>query len=389
MKKRRRQKKKIVILGAGFAGLYAGLKFKEAKLLLEDYEIIIIDENSRFLFTPLLVYALREKMNRSLIKKPLNEFFPNFKVIQSKIIKSDLEKKVLFSKERKYNFDYLITSTGSKTNYFDVKGAEKNAFGLKFFDDLEKLNKKIAKIEKTRKFQRIVIVGGGPSGVETALELQNRIIRKKNKKDFEIVIIDKNKRPLNNFSKYLSQKAKGALKKKAIRFMGGEEIKEAGADFIKFNSNKKLKCTLTVWTAGVKPELFKVKNNKNSASKRGFKQDKYLRLKGYSNIFVAGDAAFGINPKTKNPYPKLAQLAVKQGKAAAKNILRLIHKKKLKRFSFKQLGMIVPLGRNRAAAEIFGFKFNGFLASLIWKFVYCFKFPGIKRKVKLIKYLFF
>jgi NADH dehydrogenase len=382
------RKNKIFILGAGFAGLYSALTLKKNQRFLKDFEIVIIDKESHFLFTPLMVNVLSKKLDKALVKEDLAYFFSNIKILAKDITKIDFKKQVLISKEKSFKYDYLIIATGAKTNYFNIKGAKENSRAIKFFKHLGEIEKAIKKIETSQKFKRIVIAGGGPTGVETALELSDRLKEKQEKKLLEILIIDKNKKPLAQMPEFLIKKAQEVFLKNKIKFIGNKEITAVYKNYLLLALKEKIKHSLLIWSGGVKPNLMETisnNNHKNIDPKKGFLQEKNLLLKGEKSVFVIGDCAFSINSLTQEPYPKLAQSAVKQGKLAAKNLLRLIQNRPLKNFKFKKKGLIVPLGKNNAAAQIFGINFNGPLAKLLWKIVYILNFPSYRKKFSLVK----
>ncbi|MBD3244403.1 MAG: hypothetical protein GF335_00210 [Candidatus Moranbacteria bacterium] len=349
----------------------------------------MINDKEYFLFTPLLVYLFREKKNKNLIKQDLKNIFADFKIFKEKINKIDFNKKQLYGDKRCFSYDYLLIATGAKTNFLGIRGAKDHAFGLKSLQDFERIDKRIKRIKTSKEKNAIVIAGGGPTGVETAIEISQTLKMQIDQGKIKILVVDKNQKPLNNMDKYLSKKAQDTLRQNKIKFLKNKKIVEVGKNFLKFNNGKQIESDLIIWTIGVKPKVLNNSGNQNIDLKKGFLQNQNLLLKGEDRVFVAGDAAFAINPKTSKPYPSLAQLAKKQGSFAAKNMIRLVNNKFLKEFNFNQKGLIIPLGNKKAAAKIFGLKVNGRLAAILWKWVYVLNFPTLRKKIKLIKKLFF
>ncbi|MGC8776207.1 MAG: NAD(P)/FAD-dependent oxidoreductase, partial [Minisyncoccia bacterium] len=201
--------KKIVILGGGFGGVYA-LKnllknFKNEK----EIELILVNEKNYFLFTPLLHEAATGGVSLSNIIEPLREVFKcrNLQFIQSKVLKINLDKNKVLLKCGEINYDYLIIALGSKTNFYDVFGAEKYTFTLKTINDAIKLKNHFIHLFEKAVFQKeninelltFVIVGGGPTGIELAAEMKDLFFETFKKiypqeiiKQVKIIIIDRN-----------------------------------------------------------------------------------------------------------------------------------------------------------------------------------------------------
>lgn len=301
---------RIVVLGAGFAGLRC------AEVLEKFFpgQVTLIDKNDYHLYTPLL-YELDE----AKVKLPIRT--------KANFLKQEV------GDWRQLDYDYLVLATGAEVNYCGIPGLEKNALAFKTLRDIQKL-KEIPAGE-------ILIIGGGATGAELAAELAIKLIGEK------ITIIDAASNILTNLSEKLRKKAEKRLKSLGIEIMCGRRLKEVKDKTVFFDNGEAMAFNNLIWTGGVKLGQYKV--------------DEFLQVVGENNVFAVGDCA--------SANPGLIRPGLWQAELAAKNIKRSIEGKKLASYAPKTLGVVVPLGGCYALAEIGIIKLAGLSAWLIKKII--------------------
>jgi len=291
------------------------------------------------------------------------------------------------------SYDYLVIALGSKTNFYNIPGAEENSFTLKSLDDAIRLRNhfihmfEIASKDKDEGFLTFVIVGGGATGVELAAEMSDYFYKTFSKfypkeiiSKVKIILIEKGNELIPQFSPKLRKIALEVLKKKNIEVILEKGVKEVGKDFIKLDDETIIKTKTVIWTAGVEPNLPEIIGNVEKDSKGRLIVNEYLQVKNYDNVFSIGDVCCFI--QNQKPLPQLAQVAVRQAKTVAKNILNLIKNKPLEKFVYRHQGDLISLGRFFAIGEIKNFTFSGFFAWILWRVVYLSKLISNKDKVK-------
>ncbi len=392
---------KIVILGGGFGGVYTLKylhKFFHTRGLTRinvDVKLILVNKKNYFLFTPLLHEFATGSVSLENLVEPIREIIKccDYEFIHGEVKRIDLEKKIIELNENKLDYDYLVIALGSKTNFYNIPGAEENSFTLKSLDDAIRLRNhfihmfEIASKDKDEVLLTFVIVGGGATGVELAGEMSDYFYKTFSKfypkeiiSKVKIILIERGNELIPQFSPKLRKIAFEVLKKKNVEVILGKGVKEVGKDFIKLDDETIIKTKTVIWTAGVEPNLPEIIGNVEKDSKRRLIVNEYLQVKNYDNVFALGDVCSFI--QNQKPLPQLAQVAVRQAKAVAKNIFNLIQNKPLEKFVYRHQGDLISLGRFFAIGEIKNFTFSGFFAWILWRGVYLSKLISNKDKIK-------
>ncbi len=371
--------KKVLILGGGFAGVAAAHAL--IKHNSRDYQVTIIDSRAFHLFTPSLYEAATSETPLKNIAIPFAEIFGNsVEIIKGKVeIIDPQNREVATADGQKFNYDYLVLALGSETAFYGIAGLKEHAIPLKSVEDAVKIKDKIkdtccAQGECRRKVQ-VVIGGGGFSGTELAAELltyKDRLAKQHHlERDcLEVSIIQGSDRLLNELDSHVSNIAQKRMNNPQVHFCFGGHIKEVTGEQVLTDDGKSYPYDILIWTGGIKSNEL-LEKNKFAVNKRGqVPVDQYLRVKGYENIFAAGDNSEYLDSGEKAA-PTVAQVAEEEGTAVGENIRRLINGSNLEPYKYRHFGYIVPLHGRYAAAELMGsLHIDGFLGWIMQQVVF-------------------
>lgn len=395
--------KKIVIVGAGFAGAYVYQYLHQIFHKNKNIELIMVNQRNYFLFTPLLHEAATGLQNPTNVAEPLHKVLcclSDLHLTQAK--KINAKKQILETKNGNIKYDYLVLALGSKTAYYGIPGAREHSLDIKTIADAKKIKNKFidnfkSATDTTDKKQRaqllnFVIVGGGPTGVELAAETHEfvhdtlcHMFKHEKLHDYvRITLVDSNNDLLHQFPLSMRQSALKALQKKNIKILLGNSVNRVTEKNIKLDNGKILATNTVIWAAGVEPQEIDF-DQKIEKNKRGqLRVNEFLQVIDHKNIFALGDMAEIIDPVTGAPTPAKAQAAVREARVAAYNIFRLIKKRKPKAFYYHHIGDLISLGRWRATGHIKGIGFSGRLTWLLWRLVYLSKLLSWQKKIKVL-----
>jgi len=387
-------KKKIVIIGAGFAGLNAAKTLSKNK----EIEIVIIDRKNHHLFQPLLYQVATAGLNEADIAYPIRSIFSrkkNITVLKDVVVDFDLENRHVITKSDKIKYDYLIIAAGAEENYFGNTQWKNYAPTIKTLKDAQILRNKIlnafemaekAKSEnEKKKFLTFIIIGGGPTGVELAGAIgeMTRITLAKDFRNIDprlsrIILIEAGKRILPSFDEKLSTKATRDLESLGVQVWTNSlvtEINEKGVNI----GNEFIEAATVIWAAGIKANKLsqKIPGEKDKSGRIKVNAD--LSLPNYPEIFICGDITNFEQNGT--PLPGIAPVAMQQGKHAAKQILNDLKNKKREPFKYFDKGQLATIGKSKAIAEIKNIKLSGFIAWFTWIFVHILYLTGFKNRL--------
>ena len=376
------QKKKIVIIGGGFAGLTLAKKLKNT-----DYQITLIDKSNHHLFQPLLYQVAAAALSPGDIAVPIRSEFsnqPNIKIILGEVTKIDRTQKRVFVSQDVYEYDFLVVAAGNRHSYFGNDNWEKFAPGLKTVSDALKIRERMllafekAELTKTenekQKEMTFVIVGGGPTGVEVAgafaeiaKETLLKDFRNINTADTRIILVEGADRILQTFDKKLSNKARKSLENLGVEVRVNSMVKEVNEKGV-IIGEELIEASNIIWAAGnkVAPVVATLDAETNRAGQVIVESD--CTIPGDPNVFVIGDAALFL--EDGKPLPGVAPVAMQQGKYVAKILKKRIPKKMRKPFKYFDKGNLATIGRAKAILQIGDIKISGFVAWLVWAFVH-------------------
>ncbi len=386
-------KHRVLILGGGFAGLYAAQALKHAPA-----DVTLLDRRNFHLFQPLLYQVATGSLSPGEIAAPLRGILSkqkNTRVLLGEATDIDpVAKQVTLKDGAAIAYDSLIVATGSQSTFFGHDEWKSWAPPLKSVEDATTIRHKLllafeaaertADPDERRAWLTFVIVGAGATGVELAGAL-GEIARHTLKNDFRsihpadarILVLDTAPRVLASYPADLSYKAERALLKLGARVRTGVMVTcvdGSGVTIRTSNGSEHIASRTVIWAAGVAISDF----GKQLAKRTSAPTDKGGRIKvtpdltvpNFPDIFVTGDLAFVLRPDGK-PLPGVAQVAMQGGAYAAKTIAkRLSGERDIKPFHYFDKGDLAVIGRAAAVADVFGVHLSGFLAWLVWLFIH-------------------
>jgi NADH dehydrogenase len=397
-----KHKKRIVILGGGFGGLYTykGLyKYFDKN----EIDITIVNRTNYFLFTPLLHEVATGSLSDQQVVESIRQIIykTNDHLHIAELVSIDCDNQIVKTTIGELPYDVLVIALGATTNFFNAPGAEKYCMVLKDLGDAIKIkNLLIDTFEKASEIKNekdrrhalsFAVVGGGPTGVELISEMAELCLDTFDRyyhdlidpEDISLYLINRDVNVLSPFHEDLRKKALSSLRESGVKVMLNTGVKEVQKDKIIFTNDSVLPINHVIWTAGVKPNTPKFIHPIALDNWGRIVVNSSLQMPDHPNVFAIGDIASLAGPDGK-PLPMLAQVAVKQGLLTGHNIKKLIHSKKLLSFSYKSKGTLASVGQWKAVADIYGMRFSGPFAWFLWRTVYLFKFFSHSKKIKII-----
>lgn len=390
------EKKRVVIAGGGFAGLSLA-----RSLVKSDYQVVLIDKNNYHQFQPLFYQVAMAGLEPSSIVFPLRKLFQKqkeFYIRVTEITDVEPENKRIVTPLGIVNYDYLVIAIGADTNFFGNEDIAEKAIPMKSVSEALFLrNKILSDYEKAlsitdykerQGFIDIVIVGGGPTGVEVAgalAEMRKDVLPKDypelNYKEVDIYLIQSSSSLLKGMSKQASEKALEFLTKLGVKVKLNSRVVDFDGNFVHMDNGSVIPARKVIWAAGIKSNTLNGLPQDCYTYGNRFKVNSFNQIEGFENIFALGDIAYMTEDAYQEGHPQVAQVAIQQGRCLGRNLKRLAMEKPMKTFKYKDLGTMATIGRNRAVVDLPGFKSQGAFAWLIWLFVHLFNILGVKNRL--------
>lgn len=389
--------KHIIILGGGFAGLWAAKEFGKK----DGYQVTVIDRNNYHLFQPLLYQVASAGLEPEQISYPLRGTFRkmlNVEFRMAEVTGLDMERKVLLSDVGPIHYDGLIIALGSVTSYFGVPGAEEFAFSLKNAEEAVDIRNHILSCFEYAQYEpdpaireqllTFTVVGGGPTGVEYAgalAELVHTSLRRDfrglNKEDVKIKLIEGEDGPLNGYPDKLRHYAKNKLEKLGVHGCYKQHVVQVEADKVTLKSGETISTRTVLWTAGIRGNKVAEKMGLPLGRANRIVTKPELNLTEHPEVFVAGDIAMPMDGEKMLSGPTVAPNAIQQGVLAAKNLMNLFEGKELTPFAYFDKGSLATIGRSSAVVHLGKLKITGFFAWVTWLIIHLLYLIGFRNRV--------
>ena len=390
-----KQNPHIVIIGAGFAGLETARGLADAPV-----RITLIDKNNHHLFQPLLYQVAIAGLLPSQVAYPVRTIFrkqKNLAFQMGEVTEIDLEEKFVKLDGSAIAYDYLVIAAGARTNFFGFETLEKHGLQLKDIETAVNTRNHLLSMfenasheadpDKRKTMLTFVIVGGGPTGVETAgalAELISHVMRKDyprlDLKEAKVILLEAGPHLIASYPDELRQATLRLLKNKKVDVRLNTKMLDFNGQRVMLGDGSSIETQTLIWTAGAKAAEIVDALPAEKASMGRVRIEPTLSLPRFPEVLVVGDAAFLTNGNGQ-PLPMLSTVAIQQGHAAAKNIRLMMEGKEPKAFHYKYPGLLATVGRNAAVARIFGFSCSGFIAWVIWVFLHIYRIIGFRNRI--------
>jgi NADH dehydrogenase len=389
---------KLIILGGGFGGL------RLANLLSnkEGIDITLIDRFNYHQFQPLFYQVATAGLDASNISFPLRKAFQkskNVRIRMAEVERIDTIAKHVITNEDTYTYDYLVIATGASTNFFGNKNLEEHAFPMKstvealqlrhklihnFEDALHADNK-----DELQRLMNVVVVGGGPTGVELSgaiAEMKKYVLPKDYPElDFSmmnIYLLEGTGKTLAAMSEQSSADSLNYLQRLGVTVMTNSLLQDYDGKNVTLKDGTTIPSTLVIWAAGIKGNIPAGIDPSLIARGNRIKVDEFNFVQGLNNVFAIGDIAYMEEEHFPNGHPQVAPVAIQQATLLAANLLNLRQGKIAKAFRYKDKGAMATVGRNLAVVDVPKPKlhFGGFFAWLIWMGLHLMLILGVKNR---------
>jgi NADH dehydrogenase len=391
---------RVLVLGGGFGGIGAAQKLKKS-----DVDLVLVDKNDYHTFQPLLYQVATGLLEQPAVGHPIRDLVhgqDNARMHQDRVTAVDLDAgEVQFAELKPLSYDYLVFGLGAEVNFFGVEGAADHAFPLYTLSDAVRLkNHVLRQWEAADKDQaliedgalNIVVVGGGPTGVETAgalAELYTGVFRK----DYpdvpedaaRITLVEAGPEIFSMFKPDIRNYAVEALTKRGVEVTTGEVVESVTPLRVKLKSGKELKAHTLVWGAGLQGNALVQSLGLELERGNRIAVDGELRMPSHPEVFAVGDVAAITDTKTQQVLPQLGSVALQSGEHAGETIARLVEGKEPEPFKYRDKGTMATIGRGSAVVQMMGGRtMKGKSAQLAWGTVHLALLPTNEDRAKAV-----
>ncbi len=397
-------KTRVLILGGGFGGIYAALEFEKLLRRRSDIEVTLVSRDNFFLFTPMLHEIAASDIEMNAIVNPIRKMLKRVGSMIGSVERVDLEAKQItvshgFDQHAHVlSYDHLILALGCGTNFFNLPGIESCALTFKSLSDAVELRTRlISLIEEAssectaaqrQPLLTVVVAGGGFAGVETIGAINDfihqalRFYPNLRSANVRTVLVTPDELILPELGPTLGAYAQRKLLSRGIEIVTHTRVKSATNERIELTNGTTIPSNTLIWTAGTAAHPLLA--DLPLPSERGrIKVDEYFQVSGATHLWAVGDCALVPNRRTGGFHPPTAQHAIREGRAAARNVCAEIGGGRKRPFGFSPPGRLAAIGRRTGVANIFGFNFSGFFAWWLWRAVYLSKLPRLEKKVRV------
>lgn len=389
------ERKKIIVVGGGFAGLQFIRHLDE-----EMFEVLLIDKQNHHQFQPLFYQVATSQIEPSSISFPLRKIFHNRKNIQirlAEVLGVNCAENKLETSIGTFPFDLLVIATGGKTNFFGNKKIEENAYALKTtYDAIEIRNNILLNFEKILSageeekeyLMNIVIVGAGPTGVELSgsfAEIKTNVLPKDyphiDFRNLKIILLEGSSSTLNSMSDLAKRSSEKYLREMGVEIRTNVFVRDYDGRTVLLNTGDTIKSRSVIWTAGITGNKIEGLHPGVVLPNGRIKVDRYNLVEGYSNIFAIGDIAYMETPLYPKGHPQVANVAIHQARRLAWNLKATLKGRKQKPYEYVNFGSMATIGTNKAVVDLPFIQFKGYFAWFVWMFLHLMLILSVRNKL--------
>lgn len=393
------KQKRVVIVGAGFAGL------KLARMLpAQHFQVVLLDRNNYHQFQPLLYQVATAGLEPSSISFPLRKIFQKssnvfLRVAEAREVLSDTRE--IDTCIGRISYDYLVLAHGAETNFFGNSNLQHHGYPMKSVSDALLIRNTLlqnyehaltTKNEGERNaLLNVVIVGGGPTGVELAgavAEMKNKLLPKDYPEiDFgsmKIYLLEAGRKLLGGLSNTSSDKVRKYLEELGVEVKTDTAVKDYDGQAVSLENGVTIQSRCLIWAAGVKGVAMSGIPKQSILPNNRILVDDYNRVRDMEGVFAIGDIAAMAAMEYQKGHPQVAPVAIQQATLLARNLRNCVLNKPLRPFIYEDKGSMATVGRNLAVAEMGRIRLSGFIAWVAWMLVHLMSVIGLKNRVFIL-----
>ena len=397
-------RQRIVILGGGFAGVYAALNLEKTLARDPDIEIVLVSRENFLLFTPMLHEVATGELAPADIVTVLRKLLRRVDLFLGDVESIDLAGRTVRVShgeghhDHELPFDHLVLALGASTNFFGLPGVQERALTMKSLEDARRLHNHILSNLEAANFEccadrrqallTVVVAGAGFAGVETIGGL-NDFVREALKyyphlrEDMlRFVLVNAGPAVLPELSPKLGAYAQKKLARRKIEIVLNTRVESVSDQGVKLSNGSTIQTNTLIWTGGNAPHPLLTTLPCQKERGRPLVNE-FLEVPEWPGVWAVGDCAAIRDPRTAKLYPPTAQHALRQGKVLARNLRAAIGGGTKKPFVYSMLGQLAAIGKRTGVANILGLNFSGFPAWFLWRTIYLSKLPRLEKKVRV------
>jgi NADH dehydrogenase len=395
------EKPKVIIIGAGFGGLFAA-----RQLAGQQVEVLLIDRQNYHTFTPLIYQVATCALDPSEVAYPVRSIFyteDNIRFLLGTVTAIDPQSRQVRVQvnghSRQEAYDYLIVAAGSSPSYFGRDEFREHSFEMRTLSDSVKLRNHILRLFEKAAWESdysqrdalttLVVVGGGPTGLETAgaiYELYNHVLRKEYKAQHlraRVILVERMGHLLNAYPDHLREAALEQLKSLGVEVMLGRALAEVAEDHISLDDGTRIPTHTLIWSAGIKGSPIAGLLGVDLRPNGTIPVKPSLEVTGLERIYAVGDISYLPNAEGQ-AHAQVIPVAIQQGGLAAKNILAAIAGQEATEFNYKDRGSMATIGRRRAVVWLYNrYAMRGYLAWAFWLALHLVSLMGFRNRASV------
>lgn len=392
---------RVVIVGGGFAGVYAAIEAE--RQLSEDVEITLISRDNFLLFTPMLHEVAASDLDAVDILNPIRKLIKRTSFFLGEIESIDIVRREVRASHGTMHhshtipYDHLVLALGSTTHFFGLPGLAEGALTMRSIGDALRLrNQMISHLEEAdfecckdlrERLLTFVVAGGGFAGVETVAAMHDFLLgilpfyKNLKREDLRVVIVHSGETLLPELSPKLGRYAAKLLTERGLEVRFSSRVQGYENGIIKLSDGMLIDSATLVWTAGNSPHP--LLETLVCPKERGrVLVNSRLQAESVPGVWAVGDCA-AVPISEGKFHPPTAQHAIREARVVAQNIAATLSGRALRPFSFKTLGQLASLGHRRGVAQILGIRFSGFIAWWLWRSIYLLKLPRLEKRMRV------
>ncbi|GAB3020390.1 NAD(P)/FAD-dependent oxidoreductase [Spirosoma pulveris] len=392
-------RKRIVIVGAGFGGLKLARYLSRRK----EFQVVLLNRQNYHEFQPLYYQVATAGLEANSILFPLRAVFGDCKNVHIRVTNVTGVRpadKAVDTELGPVTYDYLVMATGADTNFFNQQNIIEKALPMKSVAEAIALRNRMLQnfedalsvetLDEREGLMDVVVVGGGPTGVElcgTLAEMRKTVLPSDypelDFKMMDIFLIESGGELLGPMSVQSQQHSLAYLQELGVNVRLNTRVKDFDGRVVTMNDGTSLRTNNLIWAAGVKANPLAGLPPEVIGRGGRILVNRYNQVQGYTDIFAIGDVALMTEEKWPNGHPQIAQPAIQQGKHLAKNMIRWARNETPVEFTYRDLGTMATIGRGLAVVDLPFLKFQGFFAWITWLFVHLMSIVGVKNRLAI------